>query len=81
VPQTVSPRRIEEFLARSKVRRRVAELIEQRRRYLAAPAWYQQPHGEAALTRVADFSMEFALSEALPIYLGGLRNVAGDRLK
>jgi len=25
--------------------------------------------------------MEFALSEAVPIYPGGLRNVAGDQLK
>ncbi len=36
---------------------------------------------EAPLTRVAYFSMEFALSEALPIYSGGLGNVAGDQLK
>ena len=30
---------------------------------------------------VAYFSMEFGLSEALPIYSGGLGNVAGDQLK
>jgi Protein of unknown function (DUF3417) len=81
VLQTVSRRRIEEFLARPEVRQRVAELTEQRRRYLAAPAWFQQAHGEATLTRVAYFSMEFALSEALPIYSGRLGNVAGDQLK
>jgi starch phosphorylase len=33
------------------------------------------------LTSVAYFSMEFMLSEALPIYSGGLGNVAGDQLK
>ncbi len=33
------------------------------------------------LTCVAYFSMEFMLSEALPVYSGGLGNVAGDRLK
>ena len=33
------------------------------------------------LTCVAYFSMEFMLSEALPIYSGGLGNVAGDQLK
>ncbi|HZP88619.1 MAG TPA: alpha-glucan family phosphorylase, partial [Burkholderiales bacterium] len=33
------------------------------------------------LTLVAYFSMEFMLSEALPIYSGGLGNVAGDQLK
>ncbi len=34
-----------------------------------------------SLTCVAYFSMEFMLSEALPIYSGGLGNVAGDQLK
>jgi starch phosphorylase len=29
----------------------------------------------------AYFSMEFMLTEALPIYSGGLGNVAGDQLK
>ncbi|MGO9126152.1 MAG: alpha-glucan family phosphorylase [Terriglobales bacterium] len=33
------------------------------------------------LTCIAYFSMEFMLSEALPIYSGGLGNVAGDQLK
>ena len=35
----------------------------------------------AALSSVAYFSMEFMLSEALPIYSGGLGNVAGDQMK
>ena len=34
-----------------------------------------------SLPLVAYFSMEFMLSEALPIYSGGLGNVAGDQLK
>ena len=33
------------------------------------------------MTAVAYFSMEFMLGEALPIYSGGLGNVAGDQLK
>ena len=36
---------------------------------------------KSPLTCVAYFSMEFMLSEALPIYSGGLGNVAGDQLK
>ena len=40
-----------------------------------------ETHGQASLTCVAYFSMEFMLSEALPIYSGGLGNVAGDQLK
>jgi len=81
VLQTVSPRRVEELLARPDDRRRVADLIDQRHRYSTSPAWFQQAHAQSPLTRVAYFSMEFALSEALPIYSGGLGNVAGDQLK
>ena len=45
------------------------------------PAWFQKAHPQSALTCAAYFSMEFMLSEALPIYSGGLGNVAGDQLK
>jgi len=48
---------------------------------MCSPGWYQQAHSPRELTRVAYFSMEFMLSEALPIYAGGLGNVAGDQLK
>jgi starch phosphorylase len=61
-----------------------AKLDEQRRtRYEARhkPGWFQQAHAQSPLSRVAYFSMEFMLSEALPIYSGGLGNVAGDQLK
>ena len=46
-----------------------------------APAWFQQNYPNTPLTSIAYFSMEFMLSEALPIYSGGLGNVAGDQLK
>ena len=52
-----------------------------KRQAAEAPAWFQQHHPQAPLTCVAYFSMEFMLSEALPIYSGGLGNVAGDQLK
>jgi starch phosphorylase len=51
------------------------------RRDAESPAWFQQYHAQAPLAAVAYFSMEFMLSEALPIYSGGLGNVAGDQLK
>ncbi len=44
-------------------------------------AWFQEVQAQAPLTSVAYFSMEFMLGEALPIYSGGLGNVAGDQLK
>ena len=81
VLQVASPARLGALLARPAYRERVEQLREHRRAYLASPAWFQQHHPRAPLTRVAYFSMEFALSEALPIYSGGLGNVAGDQLK
>src|SRR5213596_3732000 len=81
VLQTVSPSRVQDLLARPDFRERVKDLIDRRHQYLSQAAWYQQAHRQSPLTRVAYFSMEFALSEALPIYSGGLGNVAGDQLK
>ncbi len=79
--QTVSRTRLRDLLAQPKFRDRVRSLQEARRTYLATPGWFQRRHPEASLSRVAYFCMEFALSEALPIYSGGLGNVAGDQLK
>jgi starch phosphorylase len=81
VLQTVSRDKIERMLADPVFRKNVDGLVETRRRALAAPAWFQQNHSQSSLTCAAYFSMEFMLSEALPIYSGGLGNVAGDQLK
>ncbi|MDR3727073.1 MAG: alpha-glucan family phosphorylase [Terracidiphilus sp.] len=43
--------------------------------------WFHRAYPGSKLKTVAYFSMEFGLSEALPIYSGGLGNVAGDQLK
>ena len=45
------------------------------------PRGFSRIMRRAPLTCAAYFSMEFMLSEALPIYSGGLGNVAGDQLK
>jgi starch phosphorylase len=81
VLQTVSRDRIERVLSDPVFRKNVDGLVEASRKAAEAPAWFQRNHPEAPLTCVAYFSMEFMLSEALPIYSGGLGNVAGDQLK
>ncbi len=81
VLQTVSRDRIERVLADPAFRKDVDGLVQARRQAVEAPAWFQQNHSQGSLTCVAYFSMEFMLSEALPIYSGGLGNVAGDQLK
>jgi starch phosphorylase len=81
VLQTVSRDQLEHRLADPAFHKRVDELVRAKRQAMEAPAWFQQNHPQAPLTCVAYFSMEFMLSEALPIYSGGLGNVAGDQLK
>ncbi|MGE0277832.1 MAG: alpha-glucan family phosphorylase [Nitrospiraceae bacterium] len=81
VLQTVSRDRIESVLADQAFRMDVDDLIRTRRDAVTAAAWFQQTHPGSPLSCVAYFSMEFMLSEAMPIYSGGLGNVAGDQLK
>ncbi|HSB96762.1 MAG TPA: alpha-glucan family phosphorylase [Spongiibacteraceae bacterium] len=81
VLQTVARDRIERVSADPVFCKRVAELVRAKRESAAAPAWFQQTYPQAPLSGVAYFSMAFMLSEALPIYSGGLGNVAGDQLK
>jgi starch phosphorylase len=55
--------------------------LEAHRAWLASPGWFQTAYPHSGLTSVAYFSMEFGLSESLPIYSGGLGILAGDCLK
>ena len=79
--RTVSKDKIKSLLAQPEFRQRLDDLLRQNRESFSAAAWFQKKHPDAALTSVAYFSMEFMLSEALPIYSGGLGNVAGDQMK
>ena len=81
VLQTVSRDQIERVLADPAFRKNIDDLLRDKRQAAESPAWFQQKHPQAPLTCVAYFSLEFMLSEALPIYSGGLGNVAGDQLK
>jgi glycogen phosphorylase len=79
--QLVSRERIERLLADAVFRHSIEDLLQVKRDAARTPAWFQRAHPGSALTCIAYFSMEFMLSEALPIYSGGLGNVAGDQLK
>jgi starch phosphorylase len=54
--------------------------MERRRAALLRPGWFAGAHG-ALPGRIAYFSMEFGLHEALPLHAGGLGILAGDHLK
>jgi starch phosphorylase len=81
VLQTVSRDKIRNELADPVFRKKIDDLLLSKRQAADAPAWFQQAHPQSPLNCVAYFSMEFMLSEALPIYSGGLGNVAGYQLK
>jgi starch phosphorylase len=81
VLQTVSRDRMESVSADPAFRKKVDALVQAKRQAAKAPAWFQQTYSNSPLNCVAYFSMEFMLSEALPIYSGGLGNVAGDQMK
>ncbi len=81
VLQTVSRDQFQDVMSNPVFRKKVDALVQSKEHAITVPAWFQQNYPQSPLTCVAYFSMEFMLSEALPIYSGGLGNVAGDQLK
>ena len=81
VLQTVSPERLAQTLGDLTFRARVEALLQEKREAEESAGWFETTHPGSPLGLIAYFSMEFMLSEALPIYAGGLGNVAGDQLK
>ena len=81
VLQTVSQERLQAVTAQPEFQKLLANVNREREVAMSSEGWFQRAHPRSGLTGVAYFSMEFMLSEALPIYSGGLGNVAGDQLK
>ena len=81
VIQTVSLERFKELREDTEFRKKVESLVKSRRESNESPAWFQKTHPKSKINGIAYFCMEFMMTEALPIYSGGLGNVAGDQLK
>ena len=79
--QNVAKSRLEEAACDHAFQSDLRLWMEQRREYLDDPGWFGRTHAATGLKGIAYFSMEFGLSEALPIYSGGLGILAGDHLK
>jgi starch phosphorylase len=79
--QTVSDDKVNALLATASFQELLSTFLQRKRKFFSADTWFQKMHPEAALSTIAYFSMEFMLTEALPIYSGGLGNVAGDQMK
>ncbi len=82
VLQTVSKDQLEKNLADPSFCKLLKEMKEKKKQKEKDATWFKQAcKDKCPVTSIAYFSMEFMLSEALPIYSGGLGNVAGDQLK
>jgi glycogen phosphorylase len=79
--ESMAPDKLKNLCQDPNFRTRVETLVQTMRAYRSSDSWFQKEQSKSQLTTVAYFSMEFMLGEALPIYSGGLGNVAGDQLK
>lgn len=82
----VEPERFLQLATDAGFRERLAAARDDLDRYLTGSRWFGDTtaeHGSThlAATGIAYFSMEFGISEVLPIYSGGLGILAGDHLK
>jgi len=81
VLQTVSQQKLESLRRDPVFVKLVDEFLQEKRQSREEVTWFQQTHSQSSFKLAAYFSMEYLLAEALPIYSGGLGNVAGDQLK
>jgi starch phosphorylase len=81
VLQTVSREKLESVAADPNFEKLLTDLQQAKTRDEESDGWFQKAHPNSGVLTIAYLSMEFMLSQALPIYSGGLGNVAGDQLK
>ena len=79
--QNVPKERFEELSKDDEWMEEFQDLLNRIKEYVEDPCWYGRQYPAAGLKGIAYFSMEFGVSEALPLYAGGLGGLAGDFLK
>jgi len=80
VLQMVTLKRLEELAADCDFRRFKNNMVEEHQETAKKITWFQKTYSDSRLC-IAYFSMEYGLSESLPLYSGGLGILAGDFLK
>ncbi|MFW5867377.1 MAG: alpha-glucan family phosphorylase [Armatimonadota bacterium] len=77
----ISQERWQELAADDSFRQHLDRVRADFTRHLSEETWFGRNHARHREKTVAYFSFEYGLSEALPIYAGGLGVLAGDHLK
>jgi starch phosphorylase len=78
---TVAQDRLAELAQDDAFLARMDAVIAGLRLYVGSGTWYDRHYGRPVGPLIAYFSLEFGLTESLPIYSGGLGILAGDHLK
>src|ERR1700730_3875728 len=79
--QTVSEQQLQNVLSDPGFQQMLDGMTQARLAEPKKKRWFHKAHPNSTLHTIAYFCMEYMLGEALPIYSGGLGNVAGDQLK
>jgi len=79
--ESVSGQRLLELSTDKQFLQALQQQITARDEHFQAETWFAATYGSRFRGQIAYFSMEFGLSESLPIYSGGLGILAGDHLK
>ncbi|MGB5103971.1 MAG: alpha-glucan family phosphorylase, partial [Steroidobacteraceae bacterium] len=81
VIQNTPRSRLDELARNADFVARVHGLARAQAEYLARPSWFQQGNTLERPLAIAYFSMEYGITDAMPLYSGGLGVLAGDHLK
>jgi starch phosphorylase len=79
--ESVSDQRMQELANDPSFLKALEQQLAAREEHFDAETWFSSEYDGKFSDQIAYFSMEFGLSEALPIYSGGLGVLAGDYLK
>lgn len=79
--ESVSDRRLAELAADQRFLDKLQQQLAVSEEHYRDENWFPSQYGSRFSGHIAYFSMEFGLSESLPIYSGGLGVLAGDCLK
>lgn len=81
VLQNVGHEHLTELAQNKKFCKQIDTLLAAQRDYFNREGWYADKCRQYCIQKIAYFSMEFGIGEALPFYAGGLGVLAGDFLK
>ena len=77
----IDQKRLQEVAADDGFLAHLARVQKSLHEYMNSPGWWTKAYGGDRQPAVAYFCAEYAISECLPIYSGGLGVLAGDHLK